>query len=67
MSTSTEAGELKSEARRILNAALCGYNPDPRYKTEDGYTRWGLVESDIGAAIDAAFAAARLNPETNDA
>ena len=46
------AGALKGEVSRIMMVARNG--SEPRYRFE-GYIRWGMVERDIHAAIDAAM------------
>jgi hypothetical protein len=45
---------LKALVSAILHEALRGYDVSKRYRNEDGYVRWGLVEKDIHAAIDEA-------------
>lgn len=42
---------LKQQVSHILSEALSGRNL--RYRTEDGFIRWGRVESDIHEKIDA--------------
>jgi hypothetical protein len=44
------ADEIKKSVSSILGGALSGV--DEQYRMEDGYIMWGLVESDIHAAID---------------
>lgn len=36
---------------KILLDALSSYPDNPKYKTPDGFTRWGLVEKDINKAF----------------
>lgn len=43
---------IKDRVSEILHEALRGYNQSERYRTKDGFVRWGLVEKDIIAAID---------------
>ena len=45
--------DLKAEVSRIMREALSGRNQ--KYRTEDDYIKWGLVEKDIHKAIDTAF------------
>lgn len=45
---------IKDRVSQILHEALRGYDQSARYRTEDGFVRWGLVEKDIIAAVDEA-------------
>ena len=45
---------IKDRISQILHEALRGYNQSARYRTGDGFVRWGLVEKDIIAAVDEA-------------
>ena len=47
---------IKDRVSEIVHEALRGYDQSERYRTEDGFVRWGLVEKDIIAAIDEAAA-----------
>lgn len=47
---------IRDRVSEILHEALRGYDQSERYRTEDGFVRWGLVEKDIIAAIDEAAA-----------
>lgn len=47
---------LKSRVSEILHEALRGYDMSQRYRNEQGFIRWGIVEKDIHEAIDAANA-----------
>ena len=47
---------ISDRVSEILHEALRGYNQSERYRTEDGFVRWGLVGKDIIAAIGEAAA-----------
>ena len=49
------ADEIKKKVSGILIGAVNGY--EPKYRTEDGFIRWGLVEKDIHDAIEAELTA----------
>ena len=44
------ADEIKKKVSGILIGAVNGY--ESKYRTEDGFIRWGLVEKDIHSAIE---------------
>lgn len=51
----TEREALRKAIGSILSAAISG--AEVRYQIDGIYTRWGLVQQDINAAIDAALTA----------
>jgi len=48
--TEETASKIKKGISSILYSALSGI--DEKYRAEEGFIRWGLVESDIYAVID---------------
>ena len=44
------ASSIKQEVSLILGGALSGRTE--KYRTPDGYVRWGVVEDDIHKAIE---------------
>ena len=44
------AEQIKKEVSRVLHVALSGV--EKKYRTEDKYIRWGLVEKDIHKIIN---------------
>ena len=51
--SSAKAAALKVQISGILMDAICG--DKEKYRTHDGFIRWGVVEGDINETIDAAL------------
>jgi len=50
MGSTAIAEAIKKKINEVLRAALSG--SDPKYRTNEGFIRWGLVERDMRDAVD---------------
>ena len=46
----TIADGIKKDVSKIMMSAVSG--SEPKYRNENGYIKWGLVEKDIHAKIE---------------
>lgn len=51
--STANAEAIKKGINKILLAAVNGR--DPKYRMDDGFVKWGLVEGDINDVIDKAL------------